>query len=1552
MGRKTTPSDNPALEEPGGLPAAGDTEIADSAGSASDGAPALDFPIVGIGASAGGLEALKQFFTAMPPLTGVAFVLIQHLDPNHQSLMADLLAKYTSMPVAQADDGMLVEPDHVYVIPPNHYLSLDGGRLHLSTPTERRGMRMPIDHFLRSLAEDLLEKAICVILSGTGSDGTLGLREIKGHGGMTMVQEPTTAQYDGMPHSALATGLVDYRLPVDGMPEALLRYVRHSYVRGEIPRDAVAIEAADDLSAIITAIRTRTGHDFRHYKKGTLGRRIARRMGLAATESMREYLNLLRNSEDEVHKLVRDLLISVTSFFREPAAFEMLAAHIVPPLVERALPEEPLRIWVPGCASGEEAYSLAMLFMDGIRRGGKQVGLQIFATDIDAQALEVARAGIYPVSAASELPGEFLRQFFTRDGDHVAVNKSVREQVIFAQQNLITDPPFSRLDLISCRNLLIYLDNEIQTRVVRLFHFALREGGYLFLGNSETIGQRADMFRTVSKKWRVYRRLSVPPEVRGPDYYSVANDSRTASPRAGTARASTIVRNRLGERVEDKLLKEYAPAAVLVDRAGEAIYYHGNTADFLEIPPGTATHDVLALARDGLRTALRAALQKATRDKIVTEARRIAMRGREGERKVRLTIWPVDENEGTFLICFDDEKDPGPAPKVREGEQALVTQLEYELKATREDLQTTIEEVETANEELKAANEEVMSMNEELQSTNEELETSKEELQSLNEELSTVNNQLLDKVHELEAANNDLANLLTSTEIATIFLDAECRVRRYTPPATRMFALIEADLGRPIGDVAQRFRNGVMTDLCRQVLSSLKPFQEEVRGNDGNHFLLRILPYRTTDNRIDGVVITFSDITEIKQAYAEAEVRERHLHIVADSLPALIAHVDMQHRFRFVNGAYERWFGIPKRKILGEPLCTVFGAMAYENLCPYLEQATSGKTVEATVRLRHETLGEREVTLTWVPEIGSDRKVEGFYSLIHDVTEQKKAERRLLAADVVFRSTTEAAAILDDAGHFSAVNPAFEKVTGYSFNQCSGESWEIMVSERGAPDMVSATWGSVRTNAGWRGEAWLRRRNGEIFAAWVTIDEIRPLSGGARGYVAVFADISTVKESEKRLEFLAHHDPLTGLSNRFMFHERVTHVLTRVSRQNRLMALLYLDLDGFKNVNDSYGHEVGDQLLIAAANRLKSCVRAEDTLARLGGDEFAILLEEISEPWGASLVADKIIESMRTAFVAEGHELILGVSVGISVFPGDGNDAATLIRNADTAMYRAKERGGNVTHFYTPALTETVQERVATENALRRAMEQKELELYFQPVMAIGSGRIVGAEALLRWRAPGRGILTPDRFLPIAELSGLIVQVGQHVLDLTCAQIAAWRAMALPLPRMSVNVSARQCMDEAFPETLAQILSRHGISANTLDLEITESCFLDKGSARKVLPAIKALGVSLTIDDFGTGYSTFLSLRQEQVDSIKIDRAFVDELVGHKDGGAIARAVIVLGRSQGLRVVAEGVETRAQLDALAAMQCDACQGFLVAPPMTADQFQTWLEKSRERVDAV
>jgi len=844
---------------------------------------AWDIPVVGIGASAGGLEAFRQLFTVMPSDTGIAFVLIQHLAPDHDSMMAELLGRYTTMPVVEVEDRMHIQPNHVYLIPPNKYLAIHQGELCLTTPVERRGMRMPIDFFFCSLAEDQHARAVGIVLSGTGADGAGGLQAVKGAGGMVIAQEPKTAQYDGMPRSAIATGIVDYVLSVEQMPEVLLRYTQHPYVNGE--SHEVSQDGLDHLHRILAVIQTRTGHHFGGYKRNTLLRRIHRRMGVRHMEEIVDYLECLHTDPEEAHALFRDLLISVTSFFREPEAWQYLQKEVIPKLVEETPAHGVIRAWSPGCASGEEPYTIAMLLLDHLKVAQKPCRVQIFATDIDEHALERARLGLYPESIAADVPQSYLEMFFTREPHAYQIHKEVRETVVFSSQNLISDPPFSKLDLISCRNLLIYLQPDAQQQIMGLFHFALRPGGWLMLGKSESIGARHDLFVAASKELRIYQRaesgqhhfLDFPLRSGG---HRVSGSARRQTPPARRLDLTTVT--------QQQLLREFAPATVLINRNYEVLNLYGAVRQYLDFPEGEPTNDLTKMAMYGLRTKLRSALTQAMRNKAPITVAGARVRRDGVFYPVSCFVRPVTEPleaRDLFLVTFLDESPP--APPVAEGhhadvdadESASIRQLELELSAVREDLQNSLEEMETSNEELKASNEEVMSMNEELQSANEELETSKEELQSLNEELTTLNAQLQAKVQELERTNDDLINLQASTNIATLFLDLDLRIKRFTPATQRLLHLIPSDVGRPIEDIAQKFIDPIdgqasLRDAAETVLDTLMSVERELQTSDGSWYIQRMQPYRTEKHHIEGVVVTFTDVTRLKMAHEALRAKE------------------------------------------------------------------------------------------------------------------------------------------------------------------------------------------------------------------------------------------------------------------------------------------------------------------------------------------------------------------------------------------------------------------------------------------------------------------------------------------------------------------------------------------------------------------------------------------------------------------------------------------------------------------------------------------------------
>jgi two-component system CheB/CheR fusion protein len=882
----------------------------------------IDFPVVGLGASAGGLDAFRKLFDALPADTGMAYVLIQHLDPTHESMMVDLLTGHTSMVVLQAADEMRLERNHVYVMPPRAYLSLREGALRLSPPRERHGARMPLDFFLRSLAEECGERAICAILSGTGADGSLGLKAVKEQGGLVIVQDPTEAAYDGMPRSAIATGAADLVLPLADIPQALARYGQQTYVSAErnsaaSPRD----REQDPLVGIIDLLRTTTSHTFGLYKEGTLLRRIERRMAIGAVEDLGRYLEILRRTPEEIELLAKDLLINVTSFFRDAAAFEMLAEKIIPELVRRE-PERPLRVWVPGCSTGEETFSIVILFIEAIAAAKRNTKLQVFASDLDADAVTFARNGLYAETIEAAVSPERLSRFFVKEANSYRVARELRETVVFTVQDLLGDAPFSNIDLVSCRNLLIYLRPEVQEKVLSLFHFALSERGVLFLGTSETVGSLEDRFVPISKKQRIYRRIgrSRPSEVSFP--IGASDGVRALWPRVAKSTASP--RPSLGALSQQLLLETYAPASVLINRKHEGLYFFGPTDRYLRVASGEASRDLLAMAREGLRSKLRTAIRQAgekTAGIVVTGAR---LSRSDSSVEVRISVQPLQsDGEDLLLVSFIDEpkreRKPGASIETP-ADGTRIAQLEHELDVTRQELQSAIRDHEASNEELKSINEEAMSVNEEFQSTNEELETSKEELQSLNEELTALNTQLHETVELHRATSNDLQNILTSSDVATLFLDRDLKIRFFTPAARSLFSIIDSDLGRPLADLAHRFPGADLLGDARTVLASPAPLRREIEADDGAWYIQRVLPYRAPDERIGGVVFTFADISEVKTAIREIRSARAYSDSILDTIRQPLVLLDDDLRVVSASRSFYRAFAMRSEETVGRSL--------------------------------------------------------------------------------------------------------------------------------------------------------------------------------------------------------------------------------------------------------------------------------------------------------------------------------------------------------------------------------------------------------------------------------------------------------------------------------------------------------------------------------------------------------------------------------------------------------------------------------------------------------
>ncbi len=916
--------------------------------------------IVAIGASAGGLDAATKLVTALPQQPGIAFILVQHLDPDHHSMMAELLGGHTAMTVEQAIDGSTIAADHLYIIPPGSYLSVADGKLRLSKPNARHGARMPFDFLLQSLAEDCPERSIGVILSGTGADGSLGLKALHDAGGFNIAQAPDEAEYNGMPNAAIGADAIDLILPVAEIAAALVDPKRRIATA-----DTAAAADPSSLPEIIELLRTSTNHDFTLYKMGTLLRRIERRMGLSGLDKMPAYLDKLRSNPVELELLAKDLLINVTSFFRDAAVFDMLAKTILPDMVRDHPDGLPLRIWIAGCSTGEEAYSLAMLFREAIIASKRDIKLQVFASDVDSDAIATARDGVYTEAIAPQITPERLARFFVKE-DHVyRVSPELRAAVVFTVQDVLADPPFSRLDMISCRNLLIYLGPDAQAKVIALFHFALREGGTLLLGNAETIGSNEKRFKTISKAERLYRHIggSKPGNI---GFMPGQSEVSRATDRSGQGQIAH--QNKLGDMVQQLVIAAHCPAAVLINRKQELLYSSGPTERYIRVAPGHPSHDILAMAPQTLRTKLRSAIQQA-----IVAAGPVIVTGGRSEQNGKATSFDIhvtpleSESEGLFLICFVDV----PVSQTKKGRTASpanaarVSELEHELETTRTELQGAIHNLEMSGEDQRAVNEEALSVNEEFQSTNEELLTSKEELQSLNEELTALNSQLQETLDRQRITSNDLQNVLYSTDVATLFLDTKLNIRFFTPATTSLFNLIPGDVGRPLADLKSLSADQALPDDAHNVLKNLEAIDREIETTPGLWFVRRILPYLADDGKVEGVVITFTNISErklIKKALEDARQEADRANAAKSRFLAAASH-DLRQPLQtlaLLQGLLAKAVKEPKAKMLVTRIDDTLGAMSgMLNTLLDINQIEAGTVQPRVVTFRLNDLLER-----------------------------------------------------------------------------------------------------------------------------------------------------------------------------------------------------------------------------------------------------------------------------------------------------------------------------------------------------------------------------------------------------------------------------------------------------------------------------------------------------------------------------------------------------------------------------------------------------------------
>lgn len=1484
--------------------------------------------IVGIGASASGLEALSDLIRLLPDDLGVPYIVVQHLSPTHRSMMVPLLARETSMLVKDAEDGETPLANVIYVTPANWNIILKDGVMRLLVPGKTVLPKPSATALFNSMAEEKGEDAIGVILSGTGSDGSAGIAAIKAAGGFTFAQDPEAAKYSGMPQAAISTGCIEWVLSCKGIAEEITAIAR---AHGLINRTAKQENAPATMKGLLQMVYKQSKIDFSGYKEATLSRRVERRMAANRLHNLAAYFDFCSKNPDELNRLSKDILISVTAFFRDRNSFDGLRKTIEEIVASKKSGDE-IRIWVPGCATGEEAYSIGILLSEILGSNANDYRIQIFATDIDLDAMAVGRRGIYAMSSLAEVSAEITARYFTRKAEYYEIARPIRDMVVFARQDLVLDPPFLRLDLVSCRNLLIYFQSVLQTRVLSIFHFALRPSAYLFLGKSESIVHQENMFAPVSKEARIFKRVALKDQAIPIPLYS-SPDVGIKPPVAIAERGSRKQESHL-----QKALSEiYAPPSLLINKNMDVIEVHGDMQNYLHFPTGKLELNLAQLLRREWRTEVQTLVHHAELKHTSAVGRIRPVKHRSGQ-SVQIEVHPVSsrDDQKLFLISFislSTKADAAPEP---DHHLNASNELEDELIATREHLQTVIEELETSNEELQALNEEMQAANEELQSSNEELEASNEELQSTNEELTTVNEELIVKGGELTLVNTELENLQNSTGYSLILLDRDLRLQRYNKEAASQFGFSVHTLGKPLAGLQLP-----VLDVLESAQLAMSDGMRRMRQTSfgGKHYNVMSFPYTSQDQTLGGVIVTFIDETELIEAQQAISSSQGRLVAVMQNSPMLINIKDTAGQYQFVNRAFENLFDLRNDDVAGKTDSQIFPvhlASLFERL--HFDVLHRKARVEVDERI---SFGDKQHWFSFIcyPINDEQGSVRAVCCQAVDITERKALDEQKKLTAKFFDSASEGIVITDTEQKIVTVNPAFSKVTGYAAADVIGLSPKVLSSGKQDAGFYEAMWKDINAQGWWQGELWNRHKDGHLYLEWLTINTVRDEQGKLSNYIAIFSDITLIKASQERLEHMVNHDELTSLPNRNELKGRMAQAFARAKRQGSTFALMFIDLDNFKNINDNLGHDCGDMLLQQVADRLGLCVRGEDTVARIGGDEFNVLLEDVSDAQIAS-TAERILNQISKPYLIRDQQVFTSASIGIAIYPNDAEDMEVLAKNADSAMYLAKEKGKNSYQFFTADLKNKINNRNALENALRKAIATNELKLVYQPEFDLHSGKLIGAEALLRWNSAEHGIVGPGEFIPIAEDSDLILDIGEWVIEQVALQLSQWRKNGTPLPgTLFVNVASRQLMRQPLLAIITRQLKKHRLPARSIGIEITERTIMnsDEDIARK-LQQIELEDIPVAIDDFGTGYSSLSYLKTFPISYLKIPNQFVDGIVADKSDRGIATAIHGMSIALQMKTIAEAIETHEQLHVLREIGCHSGQGYLLGKPVDAETF--------------
>ncbi len=1690
--------------------------------------------VVGIGASAGGLEALRMLVAVLPAGFNTAYVVAQHLSPTHRSLLSELLGRETGLKVIEIAEGTAPQADTVHITPASCHVRLLHGRFSLE-PATRAGTPKPsVDALFESLAASQQQLAIGVVLSGTGSDGARGVRAVHAAGGYTLAQDPAQAKYDGMPRAAIESGCVDFVCAAADMGDRLAQLL--ALLPGMQRLEAGAGDAdsawgGHDLPAldrIVHIVKRRTGFDLALYKARSLQRRVHRRMVATESASLEAFAQRLQASPEEAQRLVREMFISVTQFFRDTDAFKQLDIEIGL-LIEAKPADEELRLWVPGCATGEEAYSIAMLVAEHFDRLQRWPSVRLFASDLDDKALAIARRGSYAATALEEIPAALAAKYLTAEAGSFTVNKRLRDMVIFSEHNLLRDPAFLRLDMVSCRNLMIYFQPDVQQRLFSTFSHALKPGGLLFVGKAEALHTRTELFAEVGANRNLYRSAGAPLPLRasGDGRSSLAmarsqlSQSAVVQAKAGSPWGTGDLGQWLTQAHEEGVLSPF----VLVDDQGRLQHVLGDVSPYLRLSGGHASLDLMRLAAPALQLDLRAILLKCQRESgqrvhtdvllNVSDEAAAATGTPASTSLVRVTAQrrEVPGARALTLVLFTPLQAPLKAASdelaVGDG-QPQRQQLEEQLDSMRSHLSTVVAELEMVNEELQSLNEELQSSNEEMQSSNEELETANEELQSTNEELLTVNEELESRTAELTLRNNDLHNVKNSLFDPLIVVDRHRRVTLYNPPAAQLFTLEPGSLGQALFALPCKLNIEPAAAALKQVIAEGTMQECEVQGElrgdkhgdmQGERcYRLRMQPYLNGQGESVGAVLCFQDITverlntqALAVAHGQTEAAQRFADATIDALSKLVGVIDAQGQLVSANRSWRSALHSAR----GALLCAVgqdyLQACDRAALTGQLHPRHTPDLLRALMQSRGSVLQQElawqsdavthHLALTVTPFDASADNAFWVISL-EDISQRKDQEARIRLQAQVLDSALEAISIADATQPdfpLIYVNRTFETLTGYTAQDVLGKNCRFLQGQDQQQHALTSVrralaagtscrvllrnyrkdgsmfWNELTLNNLMDGDrithvvalqrdvtamlaseqslkasleresqalafAGLGSLEWDIRAAQITLSErhagllgltshitqmavtdfrrmvhaddlplideaIKLCVAGHAGLdmeyrvtwpdgtlhwlhtrgnsvvdgqnvctrvLALSQDVSDRRDAESKVRFIAHHDPLTHLPNRALLRDRFQLALNGARRNNTRLAVVFMDLDRFKEVNDSLGHEVGDALLVSVADRMRDSVRDTDTICRQSGDEFIVLLPNVRDVNDAEQLASKLVRQIAQPHVLGKHEVTVTCSAGVAIYPDDGDNMDEVLRHADGAMYHAKNQGRNQVAFFSADMNQQQLQRKLLVAALRSAIDRDELRLAYQPQLDVTSGALVGMEALVRWAHPTRGLLFPDAFIAAAEESDLIIHLGDWVLREACRQVAIWRATGL-LPahvRMAVNVSPAQLRQLDFFDKVRAVLLESALPGECLELEITERALIDKGEPlAATLAQLRALGVGLALDDFGTGYSSLTHLQRFPVNALKIDRSFVHATATDPGACAIVRAVISMALSMNMSVIAEGVETPEQLAFLQTERCSSYQGFVTAPALPAGELETWLRGRKPAMPA-